>query len=147
MSQTRRQQLAVRFREFLPSESVIDQPTSLAAYECDGLSAYREQPLLVLLPENTAQVQQVMRLCYEQRLPVVSRGAGTSLSGGALPHAEGVVLSLAKMNRILQVDELSRSAVVEPGVRNLAISEAVKSKGLYYAPDPSSQIVCSIGGN
>ncbi len=147
MSQTRRQQLAVRFREFLPSESVIDQPTSLAAYECDGLSAYREQPLLVLLPENTAQVQQVMRLCYEQRLPVVSRGAGTSLSGGALPHAEGVVLSLAKMNRILKVDELSRSAVVEPGVRNLAISEAVQSKGLYYAPDPSSQIVCSIGGN
>jgi glycolate oxidase len=147
MSQTRRQQLAARFREFLPSENVIDQQTSLAAYECDGLSAYREQPLLVLLPEDTAQVQQIMRLCHEQRLPVVSRGAGTSLSGGALPHAEGVVLSLAKMKRILQVDELARSAVVEPGVRNLAISEAVKSKGLYYAPDPSSQIACSIGGN
>ena len=147
MSQTHRQQLAARFREFLPAESVIDQPTSLAAYECDGLSAYREQPLLVLLPENTAQVQQVMRLCHEQRLPVVSRGAGTSLSGGALPHAEGVVLSLAKMKRILQVDELARTAVVEPGVRNLAISEAVKAKGLYYAPDPSSQIACSIGGN
>jgi glycolate oxidase len=147
MSQTHRQQLAARFREFLPAESVIDQPTSLAAYECDGLSAYREQPLLVLLPEDTAQVQQVMRLCHEQRLPVVSRGAGTSLSGGALPHAEGVVLSLAKMNRILQVDALARSAVVEPGVRNLAISEAVKEKGLYYAPDPSSQIACSIGGN
>jgi len=147
MSQTHRQQLAARFREFLPAESVIDQPTSLAAYECDGLSAYREQPLLVLLPENTAQVQQVMRLCHEQRLPVVSRGAGTSLSGGALPHAEGVVLSLAKMNRILQVDALARSAVVEPGVRNLAISEAVEAMGLYYAPDPSSQIACSIGGN
>jgi glycolate oxidase len=147
MSQTRRQQLAARFREFLPSESVIDQPTSLAAYECDGLSAYREQPLLVLLPENTGQVQQIMQVCHEQRLPVVSRGAGTSLSGGALPHAEGVVLSLARMNRILQVDELARSAVVEPGVRNLAISEAVKDKGLYYAPDPSSQIACSIGGN
>ena len=147
MSQTRRQQLAARFREFLPGESVIDQPTSLAAYECDGLSAYRQQPLLVLLPQDTAQVQQIMRLCHEQRLPVVSRGAGTSLSGGALPHAEGVVLSLAKMNRILQVDELSRSAVVEPGVRNLAISEAVQSMGLYYAPDPSSQIACSIGGN
>jgi glycolate oxidase len=147
MSQTRRQQLAARFREFLPSESVVDQPTSLAAYECDGLSAYREQPLLVLLPGDVSQVQQIMRLCHEQRLPVVSRGAGTSLSGGALPHAEGVVLSLAKMNRILQVDQLSRSAVVEPGVRNLAISEAVKSRGLYYAPDPSSQIACSIGGN
>ncbi|MCP4980920.1 MAG: FAD-binding protein, partial [Gammaproteobacteria bacterium] len=99
MSDTHRKKLAQRFREFLPVESVIDQPTSLAAYECDGLSAYREQPLLVLLPESIAQVQQVMRLCHEQRLPVVSRGAGTGLSGGALPHAEGVVLSLAKMNR------------------------------------------------
>ncbi len=147
MSKVRRQQLAARFREFLPDESVIDQQTSLATYECDGLSAYREQPLLVLLPENTAQVQQIMRLCHEQRLPVVSRGAGTSLSGGALPHAGGVVLSLAKMKRILKVDELARSAVVEPGVRNLAISEAVEAKGLYYAPDPSSQIACSIGGN
>jgi len=147
MSLTRRQQLAARFRKFLPAESVIDQPTSLTAYECDGLSAYREQPLLVLLPENTEQVQQIMRVCHEQRLPVVSRGAGTSLSGGALPNAEGVVLSLAKMNRILQVDKLARSAVVEPGVRNLAISEAVKAMGLYYAPDPSSQIACSIGGN
>ncbi len=147
MSTSRREQLAARFREFLPQESVVDQPTSLAAYECDGLSAYREQPLLVLLPDSVEQVQQIMRLCHEQRLPVVSRGAGTSLSGGALPHAEGVVLSLAKMNRILGVDALSRSAVVQPGVRNLAISEAVKDLGLYYAPDPSSQIACSIGGN
>ena len=147
MSQSRRQELAARFREFLPAESVIDQPTSLAAYECDGLSAYRETPLLVLLPDSIEQVQQVMRLCHQQRVPVVSRGAGTSLSGGALPHAEGVVLSLAKMKRILKVDQLSRLAVVEPGVRNLAISEAVKSIGLYYAPDPSSQIACSIGGN
>jgi len=147
MSQSRRQKLAERFREFLPGESVIDQPTSLAAYECDGLSAYRQQPLLVLLPESVEQVQQVMRLCHEEQVPVVSRGAGTSLSGGALPHAEGVVLSLAKMSRILKVDRLSRLAVVEPGVRNLAISEAVSSQGLYYAPDPSSQIACSIGGN
>ncbi len=147
MSELRRQQLAVRFREFLPEDNVIDQRTSLATYECDGLSAYREQPLLVLLPEDTAQVRQVMRLCRELRLPVVGRGAGTSLSGGALPHADGVVLSLAKMNRILEVDELARTAVVEPGVRNLAISEAVVAKGLYYAPDPSSQIACSIGGN
>ena len=147
MSQSRRQQLAARFREFLPVESVVDQPTSLAVYECDGLSAYRETPLLVLLPETIEQVQQVMRLCHAERLPVVSRGAGTSLSGGALPHADGVVLSLAKMSRILKVDKLSRLAVVEPGVRNLAISEAVKSLGLYYAPDPSSQIACTIGGN
>jgi len=147
MPQVRRQQLAAQFREFLAYDCVIDQRTSLAAYECDGLSAYRQQPLLVLLPENIAQVQQIMRLCQQQRLPVVSRGAGTSLSGGALPHADGVVLSLAKMNRILDIDKLARSAVVEPGVRNLAISEAVNSLGLYYAPDPSSQIVCSIGGN
>jgi len=147
MSQSRRQKLAALFREFLPEESIVDQPTSLAAYECDGLSAYRETPLLVLLPESIEQVQQVMRLCHQQRVPVVSRGAGTSLSGGALPHAEGVVLSLAKMQKILQIDPLSRLAVVQPGVRNLAISEAVKSLGLYYAPDPSSQIACSIGGN
>ncbi|MDH3636187.1 MAG: FAD-binding protein [Gammaproteobacteria bacterium] len=147
MSQTHREKLATKFREFLALENVIDQPTSLNAYECDGLSAYRQQPLLVLLPENIEQVQQVMRVCHAQRLPVVSRGAGTSLSGGALPHAEGVVLSLAKMNRILRIDPLSRLAVVEPGVPNLAISEAVKSQGLYYAPDPSSQIACSIGGN
>lgn len=144
---TRREKLAARFRQILATESVIDQPTSLAAYECDGLSAYREQPLLVLLPQTTEEVQQIMQVCHEQRLPVVSRGAGTSLSGGALPHAEGVVLSLAKMNRILSVDKLARSAVVEPGVRNLAISEKVKAQGLYYAPDPSSQIACSIGGN
>ena len=101
----------------------------------------------MLLPETVEQVQQIMRLCHQQRVPVVSRGAGTSLSGGALPHAEGVVLSLAKMKRVLHIDPLSRLAVVEPGVRNLAISEAVKSLGLYYAPDPSSQIACSIGGN
>ena len=147
MSQTQRQKMAHLFREILPRESVIDQQTSLAAYECDGLSAYREQPLLVLLPGNVDQVQQIMRLCQQHRLPVVSRGAGTSLSGGALPHAQGVVLSLAKMNRILDIDKLARCAVVEPGVRNLAISEAVESLGLYYAPDPSSQIACSIGGN
>ena len=123
MSDSRRDKLAARFREFLPTESVIDQPTSLAAYECDGLSAYRQTPLLVLLPDSIEQVQQVMRLCNQLRVPVVSRGAGTSLSGGALPHEDGVVLSLAKMNRILKVDSLSRLAVVEPGVRNLAISD------------------------
>ncbi|MFT5220825.1 MAG: glycolate oxidase [Planctomycetota bacterium] len=147
MAQKDRPQLAAMFREILPLESVIDQPTSLAAYECDGLSAYRQQPLLVLLPETIEQVQQCMRLCQQHRLPVVSRGAGTSLSGGALPHQDGVVLSLAKMNKILNIDKLARSAVVQPGVRNLAISEATRSQGLYYAPDPSSQIACSIGGN
>lgn len=147
MSQTRQQELAQLFRGFLAPESVIDAPTSLVAYECDGLSAYRETPLLVVLPETTAQVQQIVRLCNERRIPVVSRGAGTSLSGGAMPHKDGIVLSLAKMNQILSLDPLSRTAVVEPGIRNLAVSEAAKSFGLYYAPDPSSQIACSIGGN
>ncbi len=147
MSQSKRQQLAKLFRAFLRQESVIDQPTSLAAYECDGLSAYRQTPLLVVLPETIEQVQQVVRVCDEHNLPIVSRGAGTSLSGGALPHADGIVLCLAKMNRILKLDKLARTASVEPGVRNLAVSEAAKPLGLYYAPDPSSQIACSIGGN
>ena len=147
MAENRRAKLAALFRGFLDHESVVDQPTSLATYECDGLSAYREQPLLVLLPETVGQVQQILRVCHERRVPVVGRGAGTSLSGGALPHAEGVLLSLSKMSRILDIDPLARSATMEPGVRNLAISEAVKPHGLYYAPDPSSQIACSIGGN
>ncbi len=144
---THRQQLAEQFREFLDDESVIDQPTSLATYECDGLSAYRQQPLLVLLPSTTEQVQKIMRICHEKEVPVVGRGAGTSLSGGALPHEDGVVLSLARMSRILKIDPLARSAVLEAGVQNLSISEAVRQHGLYYAPDPSSQIACSIGGN
>ncbi len=143
----KRQQLAGLFREFLDYESVVDQPTSLAAYDCDGLSAYRQSPLLVVLPETIEQVQRIVSLCNERRIPIVSRGAGTGLSGGALPHEDGIVLSLAKMNRILKLDKLSRTAVVEPGVRNLAVSEACQSMGLYYAPDPSSQIACSIGGN
>lgn len=143
----KRKNLASLFRRFLSHESVIDQPTSLATYECDGLSAYRQMPLLVVLPETIEQVQQVVSLCHEHSIPIVSRGAGTSLSGGALPHEDGIVLSLAKMNRILKTDQLSRTAVVEPGVRNLAVSEAVQHLGLYYAPDPSSQIACSIGGN
>jgi len=145
--QPKQQQIAALFRAFLDHEAVIDQPTSLAAYECDGLSAYRQTPLLVVLPETIEQVQQVVKVCYEHSIPIVSRGAGTSLSGGALPHKDGIVLSLAKMNRMLKVDALARTAVVEPGVRNLAVSEAVQHLGLYYAPDPSSQIACSIGGN
>ncbi|MFT5504820.1 MAG: glycolate oxidase [Gammaproteobacteria bacterium] len=142
-----RQQLAAQFREFLDAESVIDQATSLAAYECDGLSAYRQTPLLVLLPETIEQVQQILKICHRQQIPVVGRGAGTSLSGGALPVVDGIVLGLSKMNQILDIDQLSRTAVLQPGIRNLAISEAVKPYGLYYAPDPSSQIACSIGGN
>ena len=100
-----------------------------------------------MLPQTIEQVQQCVRLCNQHKIPIVSRGAGTSLSGGALPHAQGIVLSLAKMNRILKIDEPNLSAIVEPGVRNLAISQAVEHLGLYYAPDPSSQIACSIGGN
>ncbi|MEM7206458.1 MAG: FAD-linked oxidase C-terminal domain-containing protein [Pseudomonadota bacterium] len=147
MSQATTPDLAGIFREFLPHESVVDQPSSLAAYECDALSAYRQIPLLVVLPETVEQVQQVMRICSDRKLPVVGRGAGTSLSGGSLPHADGIVLSLSKMKEIVEIDQLARTAVVQPGVRNLAISEATRPYGLYYAPDPSSQIACSIGGN
>ncbi len=142
-----RSELSRLFKQILPTESVIDKPTSLRAYECDGLSAYRQQPLLVVLPQTIEQVQACVHLCNQHQVPIVSRGAGTSLSGGALPHAEGIVLSLAKMNQILNIDEHNRTARVEPGVRNLAISQAVEHLGLYYAPDPSSQIACSIGGN
>ena len=139
--------LARRFRKFLPRESVIDRPDSLRAYECDGLSAYREAPLLVALPETIEQVRRVLRLCFELGVPVVSRGAGTGLSGGALPHPQGVVLSVAKMNSVLEIDPANRTARVEPGVRNLAVSEAARDLNLFYAPDPSSQIACTIGGN
>ena len=142
-----RQSLSRRFRKFLPRASVIDQPDLLRVYECDGLSVYRQQPLLVVLPETLEQVRRVMRVCAALRLPVVSRGAGTGLSGGALPHAEGIVLSLAKMNAVLEIDARNRTVRVEPGVRNLAVSEAVAHLGLFYAPDPSSQIACTIGGN
>ena len=147
MTTSKRQKLADLFRAFLDRDAVIDQPSSLAAYECDGLSAYRKTPLLVVLPETIEQVQQAVALCNERRIPIVSRGAGTGLSGGALPHEDGIVLSLSKMSQIIKLDQLSRTAVVQPGVRNLAISEAAKPLGLYYAPDPSSQIACSIGGN
>ena len=116
-------------------------------YECDGLSAYRQLPGLVALPETIEQVRHVLRACREHGVPVVTRGAGTGLSGGALPHADGVLLSLSKLSRILEIDPINRTARVEPGVRNLAISEAAAPHGLYYAPDPSSQIACSIGGN
>ncbi|MGD8938489.1 MAG: FAD-linked oxidase C-terminal domain-containing protein [Gammaproteobacteria bacterium] len=126
---------------------MLSTEEELRPYECDGLSAYRQIPKLVLLPETIEQVQQIMRLCHAEKVPVVARGAGTGLSGGALPLAEGVILSLAKFNKILEVDHANRIARVEPGVRNLAISEAVAPLGLYYAPDPSSQIACTIGGN
>ena len=134
-------------RGVLPPASLLHQAEDTRAYECDGLSAYRQQPMLVALPETEAQVQQVLRICHRLRLPVIARGAGTGLSGGALPRADGLLLGLGKFNRILAVDPLARTARVQPGVRNLAISEAAAPYGLYYAPDPSSQIACSIGGN
>jgi len=131
----------------LPGEALLHQPEDLRPYECDGLSAYRSLPLAVALPERVEQVQAILRLCHELEVPVVARGAGTGLSGGALPHEHGLLLSLAKFNQILEIDPQLRIARVQPGVRNLAISQAVDHLGLYYAPDPSSQIACTIGGN
>jgi glycolate oxidase len=134
-------------RAALPANALLVEAEALRPYECDGLSAYRQVPLAVCLPETLEQAQAVLRVCREHRVPVVARGAGTGLSGGALPLADGVVLSLARFNRILEIDPDNRLARVQPGVRNLAISEAAAPHGLYYAPDPSSQIACSIGGN
>ena len=146
-SETARQSLARRLREFLPREAVLTDEEDMHPYECDGLSAYRRLPWIVALPETVEQVSRLLRLCSEQNIPVVARGAGTGLSGGALPLADGVLLSLAKFNRILEIDPANRTATVEPGVRNLAITDAAAPHGLYYAPDPSSQLACSIGGN
>lgn len=142
-----KQSLVKEFGAFLPPEAILFEAEDLYPYECDGLSAYRALPSLVVLPETIEQVQRILRLCYAQNVPVVARGAGTGLSGGALPLENGVLLSLAKFNRIFAIDPLQRTARVQPGVRNLAISEAAKPHNLYYAPDPSSQIACTIGGN
>ena len=134
-------------RRILPADALLVEREELLPYECDGLTAYRQLPLLVALPRTEEQVVDILRLCHALRVPVVARGAGTGLSGGATPVAHGVVLSLAKFMRILDIDPASRTARVQPGVRNLAISEVAARHGLYYAPDPSSQIACSIGGN
>jgi glycolate oxidase len=144
---TDRTVLAPRLATILPAHCLLVDDEDLGPYECDGLTAYRELPLAVCLPENEGQVIDVLRTCHQLGVPVVARGAGTGLSGGAMPHAQGVVLSLARFNRILQVDRNSRTAIVQPGVRNLAVSEAAAPFGLYYAPDPSSQIACTLGGN
>ncbi len=143
----RRAELVRALRRFLPHDAVLEQEEEVRPYECDGLSAYRQLPLLVLLPRTVEEVQRILRLCHERDIPVVARGAGTGLSGGALPLADGVVLSLARFNKILGIDPINRTARVQPGVRNLAISEVAAVHGLYYAPDPSSQIACTIGGN
>ena len=139
--------LLARLKTILPSQSILADEEELGPYECDGLTAYRAMPLLVVLPETEAQVEAILRTCHELKVPVVPRGAATGLSGGAMPHEDGVVLSLAKFKRILKIDPMARTAVVQPGVRNLAVSEATAPYGLYYAPDPSSQIACTIGGN
>jgi glycolate oxidase len=139
--------LIAELAQHLPASSLLHVDEDLKPYECDGLSAYHQLPIAVALPETEAQVVAVLKACAAAGAPIVPRGAGTGLSAGALPHPQGVVLSLAKMKRILHVDPVARVAVVQPGVRNLSISEAAAPLGLYYAPDPSSQIACSIGGN
>jgi glycolate oxidase len=144
---TDRANLLRRLQLILPAHCLLSAEEDLRPYECDGLTAYRELPLAVCLPETEGQVIDVLRNCHQLGVPVVARGAGTGLSGGAMPHAQGVVLSLARFNKILRVDRDARLAVVQPGVRNLAVSEAAAPFGLYYAPDPSSQIACTLGGN
>ncbi|WP_151636741.1 FAD-linked oxidase C-terminal domain-containing protein [Noviherbaspirillum aerium] len=143
----RQRQVASALDRLLPAGCVLFNEEDTRPYECDGLSAYRQLPMVVVLPQNEAQVIDILKTCRELQVPIVPRGAGTGLSGGAMPIADGVVLSTAKFNKILKLDAYSRTAVVQPGVRNLAISEAAAPHGLYYAPDPSSQIACTIGGN
>jgi glycolate oxidase len=143
----RRRSIIEALRSQLPAECVLCREEELRPYECDGLSVFRQPPIAVLLPHDEAQVRSALLICREHCVPVVARGAGTGLSGGATPHSEGVVLSLARLNRILQIDPHGCIARVQPGVRNLAVSEAAAPYGLYYAPDPSSQIACTIGGN
>ncbi len=139
--------VVARLREHLPENAVLHSGEDTRAYECDGLTAYRQLPMVVALPANEEEVRHVLRACHELKVPVVARGAGTGLSGGALPLGDGVLLSLSKMRRVLSLDPVARIARVQPGVTNLAISDAAGPYGLFYAPDPSSQIACSIGGN
>ncbi len=143
----RQRDVVEALRRALPPQCVLFNDEDVRPYECDGLAAFRQMPMVVVLPENEAQIVAIMRLCRDMQLPIVPRGAGTGLSGGATPIADGIVVSTAKLNRIVKVDAFSRTAVVQPGVRNLAISEAAAQYKLYYAPDPSSQIACTIGGN
>src|SRR5437660_4679035 len=143
----RQRDVVRRLREFLPERAVLWQEEDTRPYECDGLTAYRQLPMVVALPESEEQVRRVLQLCASMNVPVVPRGAGTGLSGGALPLGDGVLLSMAKFMRLLRVDPPARIAIVQPGVRNAVISEVAAPFGLYYAPDPSSQIACTIGGN
>ncbi len=142
-----KQDLIAELGRFLPPASILTEDEDLKPYETDGLTAYRQTPMLVVIPETEEQVGQILKTCHRAGVPLVARGAGTGLSGGALPLADGVLMSMARFSRILHLDPLGRAARVQPGVRNLAISEAAAPHGLYYAPDPSSQIACTIGGN
>ena len=143
----RRAAIIDELRKIVPAASVIAEEEGLRAYECDGLTAYRQLPLIVVLPETTEQISRILRYCNEAGVKIVPRGAGTSLSGGALPLADAITLGLGKLNRIVEIDYANRCVVAQPGVTNLAITQAVESDGFYYAPDPSSQIACTIGGN
>jgi len=140
-------ELVRRLKSCLRPECIIESPESQRPYECDALTLYRDLPRVVVLPDTAAQVQQILRICHALDIPVVARGAGTGLCAGAMPHPDGVLLVLAKLDKILSIDPLARTARVQPGVANLAISEAAARHGLYYAPDPSSQIACTLGGN
>lgn len=144
---SRRDEIIAALRVIVPGEGVISSENEMRAYESDGLTAYRQLPFIVVLPDTTEQISRILKYCFETGLKVVPRGAGTSLSGGALPLGDGVLLGLAKFSRVLDIDYDNRCAVVQPGVTNLAISKAVEARDFYYAPDPSSQIACTIGGN
>ncbi len=142
-----RGELVEALRGVLGQDVVIADPDALRVYQADGLTAYHQLPMIVVLPGATDEVARVLRLCHQRGVKVVPRGAGTGLSGGALPLADGVTLGLARLNRILDIDYPNRCVVAQPGVTNLAITDAVAGEGFYYAPDPSSQIACTIGGN
>ena len=139
--------LLAGLKRILPDEFILTRKEQLRPFECDGLSVYRQLPMLAVLPESPEQVRDILQLCYGLKIPVVTRGAGTGLSAGAMPYGRGLLLVMSRLNRILAIDPVNRTATVQPGVRNLAISEAADRHGLFYAPDPSSQIACSIGGN
>src|SRR5687767_11431177 len=143
----RRAAIAADLAAIVPGEGVVTHEDALRPFESDGLTAYRQMPMLVVLPETVEQVSRVLRYCYENGIRVVPRGSGTSLSGGALPLSDGVLLVMSKFNRVLEIDYADRVVVVQPGVTNLGVTKAVAERGFYYAPDPSSQIACSIGGN
>ncbi len=143
----RRDEIVAALRAIVPGEGVIDSADAMRPYECDGLTAYRQMPMVVVLPDTVEQVSAILRWCHDHQVKVVPRGAGTSLSGGSLPLADAVLLGMGKFNRVLDVDLQNRVAVVQPGVTNLGVTKAVEGHGFYYAPDPSSQIACSIGGN